>query len=70
MGTLDHATLRGFHEAFPAGAPELLDIERSFEARNLIGGTAKESVLSALGEIRQDLDREAQTLESALGANR
>ena len=65
LGTLDHATLRGFHEAFPAGAPELLDIERSFEARSLIGGTAKQSVLTALDEIQQALDSEAEALESA-----
>ncbi|MDG2050692.1 MAG: argininosuccinate lyase [Myxococcota bacterium] len=65
LGALDHATLRGFHQAFPAGASELLDIERSFEARNLVGGTAKESVLSALEEIRQTLDSEAQALDAA-----
>ena len=40
--SLDHSReMRSFHEAFPAAAAELLDLERSFEQRTLAGGTAR-----------------------------
>ena len=64
LGQLDHATLQGFHSAFPAGSAELLDMERSFTARSLVGGTARETVKAALSEIHAELEAEARSLEA------
>jgi len=64
LAALSHAELQGFHEAFPAGAGELLDIERSFEARSLVGGTAHGVVGDALDAVRGELDREAAALDA------
>jgi argininosuccinate lyase len=48
--------LRGFNPAFPAASAELLDLERSFEERALVGGTARERVLEELERSRGELD--------------
>jgi argininosuccinate lyase len=45
---LSREDLRAFHPAFPAGASELLDLERAVEARDLPGGTARVRVAAAL----------------------
>jgi argininosuccinate lyase len=62
LRTLSHETLRDFHEAFPASAAELLDIERSFEQRSLVGGTARATVERALAAVHDELDAEARSL--------
>jgi argininosuccinate lyase len=50
-----------FHPSFPAAASELLDLERSLEARSLVGGTARRLVTAAL-------DREAASIRLGLEA--
>jgi argininosuccinate lyase len=56
--------LRGFHEAFTAGCAELLDLEASFEARRLVGGTARERVAEELERARSELDAALAGLEA------
>lgn len=57
--------LRAFHPAFPGSADELLDLERSLEARDLPGGTSRRRVQEALAAA------EARAREAAarLGAD-
>jgi argininosuccinate lyase len=69
--TLTAADLRAFHPAFPAGAAELVDLERSIEARDLVGGPARARVLAALAATEERLqDEEAvrEALEESGGA--
>jgi argininosuccinate lyase len=63
LRSLDREELRRFHPAFPTGADELLDLERSFECRSLAGGTARETVVAALECARAELDREFRQLD-------
>ncbi len=58
--------LRAFHPAFPAPASELLDLERSLEARDLPGGTARRRVAEAL-EAAEARARAAQAELDAQG---
>jgi len=58
---LSREDLVAFHPAFPAGAGELLDLERSLEARALPGGTARDLVSAAI-------ERAQAEIRSALGA--
>ena len=57
---LSREDLAVFHPSFPAAASELLDLERSLEARSLVGGTARPQVTAALerqaASIRQGLE--------------
>ena len=62
--SLGHAEMRAFHDAFPAAAAELLDLERSFEQRDLEGGTARATVAAALERASAELDEEARALEA------
>ena len=64
LAALSKEELTTFHAAFPAGSAELLDIERSFEQRSLVGGTARETVASALEEVSSELDEEAARLDA------
>ena len=66
--TLDSFSLdemQGFHPAFSAPASELLNLERSFERRNLVGGTSREQVSRAVEIATQDLHTQAIELEAA-----
>ncbi len=56
--------LRAFHPAFPAGAGELLDLERALEGRSLPGGTARARVQEALDAAESRLAREVAALEA------
>jgi argininosuccinate lyase len=53
--------LRTFHAAFAAPASQLLSLERALEARSLVGGTARATVVAALeaaeSEVREGLAR-------------
>ncbi len=60
---LSRDDLRAFHAAFPAGAGELLDLERALEGRSLPGGTARARVLEALDAAERRLQDEAAALE-------
>jgi hypothetical protein len=51
--------MQGFNTAFPASAGDLLDLERSFSERSLVGGTARATVESALAEASKELDAAA-----------
>ncbi|MDP6978680.1 MAG: argininosuccinate lyase [Myxococcota bacterium] len=53
-----------FHPAFGASSGELLDLERSFARRDLVGGTARDTVSEALEATARDLAEEAQALEA------
>ncbi|MDJ0786816.1 MAG: argininosuccinate lyase [Myxococcota bacterium] len=67
LGALSREDLRAFHEAFPAGADELLSLERALEERSLPGGTAKVRVLEALEAASARLEDEIEAIEE-LGA--
>jgi len=64
LRSLSKKKLREWNEAFPASANELLDLERSFEQRSLVGGTARSTVSSALEAIRAELEAEAAVLDA------
>ena len=64
LASLSHEALQRFHPAFPAGASELLDLERSLEQRALIGGTARARVEEALDERSAALAAEAEELQA------
>ena len=65
---LSHDELRAFHAAFPAGAGELLSLERALEARKLPGGTARTRVAAALDTAEQEIAAALATLDA--GATR
>ena len=56
LGRLSRETLQEFHTAFSQGSDELLDMERSFAQRNLMGGTARTQVEAALEAAREEID--------------
>jgi len=60
---LSREDLAAFHPAFPAGAPQLLDLERSLEARTLVGGTARASVVAALARSEEEIRLRLEELE-------
>jgi argininosuccinate lyase len=61
--TLSAEDLRAFHPAFPAAAGELVGLERSVEARDLVGGPARRRVLAALEATEARLRSEEAALE-------
>jgi argininosuccinate lyase len=63
LRALGREELQRFHPAFPAGAAELLDLERSLERRDLAGGTARSTVTAALERAREQLEEESKNLE-------
>jgi argininosuccinate lyase len=70
LRALTREDLRAFHSAFPAGARELLDLERSLEARSLDGGTARARVVEALERSAREIAAERETLEREAAAER
>ncbi len=70
LRSLSHTDMQGFHEAFAAGADELLDLERSLESRSLAGGTSRGRVESALAEIESEIAAELRTLDELESADR
>lgn len=63
LDSFTHAQMKEFHPAFPASAGELLDLERSFARRNLVGGTSRDRVSDALETTARELADEARELE-------
>ncbi|HKJ23708.1 MAG TPA: argininosuccinate lyase [Myxococcota bacterium] len=55
LTSLSREDLAAFHPGFPAGAAELLDLERALEQRSLAGGTARANVLAALDRTDAEL---------------
>ncbi len=70
LRSLSHADMQSFHEAFGAGADELLDLERSLESRSLAGGTARSRVESTLTEVEAEMAAEHSALDSLEAADR
>jgi argininosuccinate lyase len=64
LRALSRDALQRFHPAFPSGAGELVGVERALEARSLVGGTAKETVLRALEESEREIEAELRRLEA------
>ena len=64
LRSLSQADMRSFHEAFSAGANELLDLERSLESRSLAGGTARGRVEAALDDVKSEMAQERLALEA------
>jgi argininosuccinate lyase len=66
--TLSAEDLRAFHPSFPAGAAELIGLERSIEARDIVGGPARRRVLAALEAAEARLASEKAALAAFEGA--
>jgi len=62
LRSLSREDLRAFHPDFPAGAGELLDLERAVEARNLTGGPARANVEAALAAAKRAVESERSRL--------
>jgi argininosuccinate lyase len=67
LRSLSREDLRAFHPGFPAGADQLLDLERSLEQRTLTGGTARATVVEALERTRSQLTAEEAVLAQEAG---
>lgn len=63
LRSLSKADMQSFHEAFEAGADELLHLERSLESRSLVGGTARVRVEAVLAEIGEELAADRAEIE-------
>ncbi len=63
LRSLSREDLCAFHPAFPNSAAELLDLERSLEARSGVGGTARANVSAALEQAGRELEAESRKLE-------
>ena len=63
LRSLSGEDLKAFHSAFPGSAAELLDLERSIEARSLAGGTARATVETALARAEEALGAESALLD-------
>jgi argininosuccinate lyase len=55
LRSLSREELRAFHADFPAGASELLSLERAVEERNLPGGPARANVEAALDGAEDEI---------------
>lgn len=65
LDSFSREQMQGFHPAFSASARELLDLERSFERRNLIGGTSRQQVSHAVDVATRELETLALELKEA-----
>jgi argininosuccinate lyase len=65
LRSLSREDLRAFHRDFPAGASELLSLERALEERNLPGGPARENVEAALDDADEEIHSRLAALEKA-----
>jgi argininosuccinate lyase len=63
LRSLSRDDLRAFHPGFPAGASELLSLERALEARSLPGGPARENVEAALDRADEEIRSRLLALE-------
>jgi argininosuccinate lyase len=63
LRSLSREDLTAFHPAFPAGAGELLSLERALEARSLPGGTSREGVEHALERAGEEIRRGLAALD-------
>jgi argininosuccinate lyase len=70
LRSLSHADMQSFHEAFSAGANELLDLERSLESRSLAGGTARGRVEAALDDMELEMAQERLVLDALEAGDR
>jgi len=61
---LSQQEMRSFHSAFPGSGSELLDLDRSLEARSLPGGTARATVKGALEAASAELEALRAELEN------
>ncbi|HJO22820.1 MAG: argininosuccinate lyase [Myxococcota bacterium] len=61
---LTRKDLAAFDPRFPAGASELLDLDRSLEARALPGATARETVAAALDASEVEITEALDTLQT------
>ncbi len=64
LRTLSREDLQAFHAGFPASAGELLDLDRSLEARSLAGGTARATVSAALDAASSETDAALAALDA------
>jgi argininosuccinate lyase len=62
---LSRDDLRAFHPAFPAGAADLVGLERALEARDLPGATAGRRVAAALERVAREIAAEDAGLDAA-----
>jgi argininosuccinate lyase len=62
---LSRDDLRAFHPAFPAGAADLVGLERALEARDLPGATAGRRVAAALERVAREIAAEDARLDAA-----
>jgi len=64
LRSLTREDLRAFHPAFPAGAAELLSLERALEERSQTGATARGSVLAALEQAEREVEADFERLRA------
>ncbi len=67
LAQLSRETLQGFHPAFTQGSDALLDMERSFAQRDMVGGTARTQVEAALDAARTEIDASEAQLRGVNG---
>jgi len=63
LRSLSRDDLRAFHPGFPAGASELLSLERALEARSLPGGPARANVEAALDCADEEIRRRLRAID-------
>jgi argininosuccinate lyase len=68
LRSLSRADLAAFHPAFPAGAGELVSLERSLEARSLPGGTARARVAAEIERSEAEVRAALAELAAEEGA--